>query len=289
VLFQPASNLSFRLIGDISIEHDNCCYATPVVVAGPIQPLVNAFTAANGLKLASANPNDYQAILNQNTDQQIRDRGVVLLSDWDISSSATLHAITAYRFWSSSQLSGDFDFSAADVLNGNEAFQTDQFSQELDFNGKVGETAYFKSLNYLVGTYFAHEGLLATRELFWGTQAQTYWDTLLAPFPPGAVAAAAGLFSSERYPGDDKSYAGFAHADIGFTDQLSAVLGIRYTKEIKQGAFQNPYFDPAPNEVLTAIGIQPGPTYSAAHADSSVSGTAGLQYAFDTNKMGYVS
>jgi outer membrane receptor protein involved in Fe transport len=198
VLLQPTSALSFRLIGDISIEHDNCCYGTPVLIAGPVQPLINALTVANRLKLASANADDYQAILNQNTDQQIRDRGVVLLSDWDVSSSATLHAITAYRFWSSSQINGDFDFSGADVLDGNEAFQTDQFSQEFDFNGELGATSFFRSLNYLVGTYFAHEGLLATRELFWGTQAQTYWNALLAPYPPGIAEAASGLYSSER-------------------------------------------------------------------------------------------
>jgi iron complex outermembrane receptor protein len=291
-LFQPSSNLSFRLIGDLSLEHDNCCYGTPLVIAGPVQPLINGLTAANGLRQASPITSDYQAVLNQNTDQQIRDRGMTLLSDWDISSSASLHAITAYRFWSSSQVNGDFDFSGADILNGDEAFQTHQFSQEFDFNGKVGETSMFKSLNYLVGTYFAHEGLLASRELFWGAQAQPYWDTLLgllAGLPPGTAAAAPGLFSRERYPADDKSYAGFAHADIGFTDAFSGILGLRYTKEIKHGAFQNPFFDPAPNDVLVVLGVQPGPQFNAEHSDSALSGTAGLQYAFDTNKMGYLT
>jgi outer membrane receptor protein involved in Fe transport len=67
------------------------------------------------------------------------------------------------------------------------------------------------------------------------------------------------------------------------------MLGIRYTKEIKHGAFQNPYFDPAPNALGKVIGFEPGPTFTAVHADSSVSGTAGLQYAFETDKMGYVS
>ena len=66
-------------------------------------------------------------------------------------------------------------------------------------------------------------------------------------------------------------------------------MGLRYTKEIKHGAFENPYFDPAPNEVFRVIGIQPGPQFNAAHSDSAVSGTAGFQYAFATGKMAYIT
>ncbi len=65
LLYQPNSALTFRLIGDISIEHDNCCYGTVVLIPGPVRPLVNALTAANGLKPPSVNPNDYQGVLNQ--------------------------------------------------------------------------------------------------------------------------------------------------------------------------------------------------------------------------------
>jgi len=194
LLYEPTADLSFRLIGDISIEHDNCCYGTVVAVPGPAQPLINALTRANGLQLPSARPKDYQAVLNQDTDQQIGDRGAVLLSDWDISTSAALHSTTAYRVWSESQLGGDFDFSGADLLNGNETFKTHQFSQEFTFDGKAGETPLFKSANYLLGVYLAHEVLLGTRQLFWGQQAQTYWNVALAPLgiPPGVAEASPG-------------------------------------------------------------------------------------------------
>jgi iron complex outermembrane receptor protein len=289
VLFEPNTALTFRLIGDISIEHENCCYGSVVVVPGPVQPLINALTAANGLKLASANPYDYQAVLDLNTDQHIGDRGAVLLSDWEISPETSLHSITAYRVWSEAQLGADFDFSGADILIGNETFKSHQFSQELDLYGRIGETRLFKSADYLAGLYFAHEALLATRDLFWGLQAQTYWNALFAPFPPGTVAAAPGRWSAERYPGDDKSYAAFTHVTFNVTKKLSALMGLRYTKEIKHGAFENPYFDPAPNEVFRVLGIQPGPQFNAAHSDSAVSGTACLQYVFDTGKMAYVT
>jgi len=288
VLFEPNSASTFRLIGDISIEHENCCYGSVLVAPGPVQPLINALTAANGLKLASGNPYDYQAVLNLNTDQHIDDRGAVLLSDWEISPETSLHAITAYRVWSESQVGADFDFSGADILIGNETFKSHQFSQEFDLHGRIGGTPLFKSANYLAGLYFAHEALLATRDLFWGRQAQTYWNALFAPLPPGTVAAAPGQWSAERYPGDDKSYAAFTHFTFNVTNKLGALMGLRYTKEIKQGAFENPYFDPAPNEVFRVLGIQPGPQFNAAHSDSAVSGTVGLQYAFDTGKMAYV-
>ena len=139
----------------------------------------------------------------------------------------------------------------------------------------------------MAGVYFAHESLLATRDLIWGQQGQTYWNVLFAPFPPGSVEAAPGRWSSERYPGDDKSYAAFTHFTFRHTDKLSTLMGLRYSEEVKHGAFENPFFDPAPRAVFTAIGVQPGPQYNAKHTDSAVSGTAGLQYAFDTDKMGY--
>jgi len=295
VLYEPTSDLSFRLIGDISIEHDNCCYGTVVLVPGPAQPLINALTLANGLKLPSANPKDYQSVLNQDTNQQIHDRGVVLLSDWNVSPGAALHSTTAYRFWSASQRGGDFDFSGADVLNGNEAFETRQFSQEFTFDAKTGETSLFKSADYLLGVYLAHETLLGTRDLFWGQEAQTFWNLALAPrgIPPGVAHAAPGLWGSELYPADDKSYAAFAHVNLKFTDKFGALAGIRYSKEIKHGAFQNPFFDntaPPPTlPVFTLIGVQPGPQYTATHSDSAISGTAGLQYDFAPGKMGYLT
>jgi iron complex outermembrane receptor protein len=295
LLYEPTEDLSFRLIGDISIEHDNCCYGTVVLVPGPAQPLINALTLANGLKLASANPKDYQAVLNQDTNQQIGDRGAVLLSDWNISPSAVLHSTTAYRVWSESQRGGDFDFSGADVLNGNETFKTHQFSQEFTFNGRAGETSVFKWADYLLGVYLAHEVLLGTRDLFWGQQAQAFWNAALAPrgVPPGIAEAAPGLWGSELYPADDKSYAAFAHVNLNFTDQFSALAGIRYSKEIKHGAFENPFFDhsavPPALPVFTLIGVQPGPAYKAEHSDSAISGTAGFQYNFAPGKMGYLT
>jgi hypothetical protein len=50
LFYQPNSALTFRVIGDISVEHDNCCYGTVVLVPGPVRPLVNALATANGLK-----------------------------------------------------------------------------------------------------------------------------------------------------------------------------------------------------------------------------------------------
>src|ERR1700722_16473333 len=65
-----------------------CCFSSRSGTAA-----YQCATATNGLKLASANPYDYQAVLNLNTDQHIGNRGAVLLSDWEISPESSLHAI----------------------------------------------------------------------------------------------------------------------------------------------------------------------------------------------------
>src|SRR3984893_1173902 len=46
VLFEPNSALTFHLIGDISIEHESCCYGSVVVVPGMIKTLINRHTPA---------------------------------------------------------------------------------------------------------------------------------------------------------------------------------------------------------------------------------------------------
>jgi iron complex outermembrane receptor protein len=286
LLLEPTDSLSLRLIADYSEEKSNCCYGQVDDVDGPLQPFINLLTQARGLNPPSPNFDDYEQVLSNDTRQQLTDKGVVLQADWELDQGNSLHSVTAYRSWKIQQDGMDADFTGANILTINESFRTDFFSQELTYNGTLG------SADYVVGGYFADEDIDATHQLLWGNQAQAYFDVLLnaqAGLPRGTSAAPEGLWSDAVLPASSRSYAAFTHWSIGLSDPLKLIVGARYSREDKTGAFKRFYFTPLPNAAFRLLGVQPGPEYSAKQEDDAVTGTLGLQYQFTPDVMGYVS
>ncbi|MBB6095405.1 outer membrane receptor protein involved in Fe transport [Povalibacter uvarum] len=286
LLLEPTDSFSLRVIADWSDEKNNCCYGQVDDVDGPLQPLINNLTLARGVALPSADFDDYEQVLSNDTQQDIVDKGVVVHADWDLQSGDSLHSVTAYRSWQFRQDGMDADFTGANVLTINESFRTDFFSQEFTYNGSVGDA------EYVVGAYFADEDIEATYELIWGNQAQTYFDALFfaqAGLPPGTSNAATGTWNYAEFPATSRSYAAFTHWTIPLSDPLKLVAGLRYSSEDKTGAFDLQYFTPAPNAAFRLLGVQPGPEYSDEQKDEAVSGTFGFQYQFTDDVMGYLT
>ncbi|HWK48617.1 MAG TPA: TonB-dependent receptor, partial [Steroidobacter sp.] len=168
----------------------------------------------------------------------------------------------------------------------NESFRTDFFSQELTYNGTLA------AADYVFGAYFADEDIDATHQLLWGNQAQAFFDALFAAqagLPPGTSAAPEGLWSDAVLPASSRSYAAFTHWSIALSDPLKLIVGARYSREDKTGAFRRFSFTPLPNAAFRLLNVQPGPEYSAKQEDEAVTGTLGLQYQFTPDVMGYVS
>ena len=285
-LIEPTESFSLRVIADWSEEKNNCCYGQVDDVDGPLQPLINNLTLARGVQLPSADFDDYEQVLSNDTQQDIVDKGIVVQADWEFASGGSLHSVTGYRSWQFQQDGMDADFTGANVLTINEGFQTDFLSQEFTYNGSVGEA------EYVVGAYYADEDIEATYELLWGNQAQTYFDVLFfaqAGLPPGTSAAPEGTWNYAEFPATSRSYAAFTHWTIPLSDPLKLVAGLRYSKEDKTGAFDLQYFTPAPNAAFRLLGVQPGPEYSDKHSDEAISGTFGFQYQFTDDVMGYLT
>ncbi|GFE81848.1 TonB-dependent receptor [Steroidobacter agaridevorans] len=286
LLVEPTDALTLRLIADYSEEKSNCCYGQVDDVDGPFQPFINLLTRARGLNPPSADFDDYEQVLSNDTRQEVTDKGVVLQADWELGEGNSLHSVTAYRSWKIQQDGMDADFTGANVLTINESFRTDFFSQELTYNGTLA------SADYVFGAYFADEDIDATHQLLWGNQAQVFFDALFgaqAGLPPGTSAAPEGLWSDAILPASSRSYAAFTHWSIGLSDPLKLIVGARYSREDKSGAFKRFYFTPAPNAAFRLLNVQPGPEYSAKQEDDAVTGTLGLQYQFTSDVMGYVS
>jgi iron complex outermembrane recepter protein len=286
LLLEPTESLSLRLIADYSEESSNCCYGQVDDVDGPLQPFINALIGARGLRLPSADFNDYEQVLSNDTRQGLTDEGVVLHADWELGEGNSFHSVSAYRSWKIKQEGMDADFTGANILTINEGFRTDFLSQEFTYNGTLA------SADYVVGAYLADEDIDATHQLLWGNQAQAFFDVLFAAqagLPPGTSAAPAGLWSDAVLPASSRSYAAFTHWSISLSEPLKLTAGARYSREDKTGAFRRFFFTPLPNAAFRLLNVQPGPEYSARQEDEAVTGTLGLQYQFTPDVMGYVS
>lgn len=282
---QPSEDLSIRLIADYAKQDDECCYGTADDFDGPLQGFVDALSLANGLTPPSHNPSDFEAVTFPATPNEIIDKGATLLIDYE-TDVGTLKSVTAFRNFAVTQLQ-DADFSGADILDLDEKFRSDFFSQEFTFSGEVNGAF---NANYVLGLYYSDEDLRMGRDLRHGSQAQAYWDVVFgaAGLPAGFADASSGLFTAERFESTSESIALFTHWDFALNDQWNFIVGLRYTEDSKTGSFANPYFR-SPLDPLALAGVMPGLEYDEEFSDDAVTGTVSVQYRPSDDAMLYAS
>ena len=270
-------DIDVRLIGDFARSDGRCCYGTAdIPAAGPTQAIVDALIRQRGLQPPSRDKDRYEAVLSRDGDQRVSDYGATLLVDWDIGENR-LSSITGLRRYRFSQIGVDADFSGADIFALDETFRSNFFSQEVTFTGEIEGAV---KANYVFGGFFSDETIRATRRLFFGTQAQPYFDILLGArgLPAGTAQAPAGQFDDERMRAGGTSYAAFTNWDVKLSDAFSVIAGIRYTREEKYGSFRNAFFTSLPRTPFRLLGAAPGPAYDAQNDRNALSGTAGVQF-----------
>jgi iron complex outermembrane receptor protein len=141
-----------------------------------------------------------------NNFSRLRNFGGSLTVDWDLGFTQ-LKSITAYRelHWQSAE---DEDGSPLPILQTSFDENQHQFSQELQFTGKV----LSDRLSYVLGLYYFNEG-------------GNLHDKVT--FPGGLLQIDGQNYLSTT------NYAGYGHLNYKITDQLSITLGGRYTHEKK--------------------------------------------------------
>ena len=202
LLFEPTSDISFRLIGDYSKRNEACCAATYVradeqaTVGGLLDPAQNSIIQVlEGLGQNPAaftdDPYDRNIYVSpgRSYDGKTRDWGVSGELNWDFG-GARLVSITAYRDYASNQAS-DTDYSQVDILYrdpGKSAYNREfkTLTQELRLQG----SAFNDRLDWLVGGYYAHETLDLTENLKFGSDYGRFATCRIV-----SGSALAGLFS----------------------------------------------------------------------------------------------
>ncbi len=206
-LFEPNSDVSFRLIADYSKKDEACCAATfvqpefaPLAVISPgLDPFTKPTPGSPALT-STSNPivnvllglgQDPRA-LNQDTfnrdiyptagrsyDGETEDWGLSGELNWTFG-DVTLTSITGYREYSNFQGS-DTDYTTVDLLyrapnefGGARAFET--FTQEIRLNGSL----FNDRLDWLVGGYYANESLRSQDNLRFGADYGTFVSCRIA-------------------------------------------------------------------------------------------------------------
>ena len=265
LLFEPSSDISFRLIGDYTHRDEKCCAATYVdrsvnpAVGNLNEPVtsVNAGLAAGsngnnivnviadlGQPVGLVNRPGYSREVSVSPGRSFagitKDWGVSGQLDWNLGSTK-LTSITAYRDYDSSQGS-DTDYSRVDILyraaNGNSARRFRTFTQELRLNG----TLFNDKLDWLVGGFFANEDLRVLDNLRFGTQYGRFATCRLvsgsalaqfyAPGNAGCLSATGRAVLSGVVPGVASPFGAAGPTIVRAIDTLDAINDKGSTRDV---------------------------------------------------------
>jgi outer membrane receptor protein involved in Fe transport len=189
LLYKPSDVFSFRLIGDISRQREECC-------AAPYLPTFD--TVANGTGGVTRQPSTIAFIERQlggviedspfrrnvsitpgrNYDSRVNDGGISGEAVYDMG-WGELTSITAYRYNKYTR-GQDSDFNNLDLLfrasDGGAYNRFKTFSQELRLQGN----AFNKHLDWLVGGYYSKEKLRVSDNLKFGADYDRFVNCIVA-------------------------------------------------------------------------------------------------------------
>ena len=242
LLIAPSDRAEIRLIADWSRRDENCCTGVQIVV-GPTAAYLARLSPDGGIA-SRADAWARTTYSNRGTQAHIRDKGLSAEANLKLGESAKLTSITAWRQWSA-RLGQDYDFTSVDVAfrpdDGGFSNRFTSFNQELRLAGST------KSLDWLVGGFYAREQLVRLDRLIYGSDYERYLSLVLsAGADPLRVSAQTGLPAGQsfrageglldRYSQDEETAALFTNETFRLGGRFELTLGARYTHEAKSEA-----------------------------------------------------
>ena len=188
---------------------------------------------------------------NQFVTADLRDKqwGLNSTLSWDVGGGSTLRLIDSYRDWKNNQLDGDVVFSPAPVISRHGNFASTSQNHELQFISPT-KTWLDGHFDMVAGLYYFHEKYNLGENFDMNTQYcnvaffpatfGVFPFTLLRPACNNFLAAHGGHFDNatdQNVSQKVDSYAGYAQGNIYLTDKFFATLGGRYTKDKKEGTY----------------------------------------------------
>jgi len=170
---------------------------------------------------------------------------------WDVGGGSTVRLIDAYRDWQNEQLDGDVIFTPSRILSRTAPYDSKSQNHELQFISPTGEWLDGR-LDLVAGLYYFHEKYRQGERLRLNDQFCTIVPPTPLPSPPfppnstrqslclGILAMNGGTLEDAAVQDVHQttdSYAAYAQANFHFTDQIFATVGGRYSKDEKEGSY----------------------------------------------------
>jgi iron complex outermembrane receptor protein len=251
--FESNDAFKFTLIGDYLDSADTL----------PNGVITSSSSAAfsNQLRPVSAGDHNRKVVNDFNTHVDDTNTGLSGQADWQLG-DYTLTSITAWRGWENTQYQDGDRTAQLPVTASHDKGEVDynQFSQELRLTSPKGEFN-----EYVLGAYYFH-----------GRSEETYqrWSTNASVLNHGRA----------DYKVTNDSFALFGENTFNFTDDLRAILGLRWTHDDLKYDHRRVSTSP-----VAVTGIQPSTSSKGSVDDDGISGRTGLQYDFSDDLTGYIT
>lgn len=236
-LWEPADNMTFRVIADYS-ELDELCCSVINIVNGPTAPAIQALAGADAI-LDPSQAFDYISPITEAPVNTVEDGGISLQADIDFD-GWSLTSITAYRS-NDSFNDTEPDYTAARILqSANNRAEIDTFTQEIRLTS-TGDNP----VDWMVGGFFFNEDITQVQGLRYDVATRPYLELIsgaglgifstveaITGFPQGSFFSA-DTETVETFTQDNTAYSLFATFDVHVSDKLTLTLGANYTNDRK--------------------------------------------------------
>jgi outer membrane receptor protein involved in Fe transport len=243
LVYTPSDETKVRVIADYDQIDEECCGVINLFQS-PLEVFINSRTGAQVI------PNDKFALSgfgNTNPVNDIENAGISVQIDREYS-NFSLTSITALRTTDSFS-SIDADFSSGDYIRNDITTELDTFTQEFRLTSNSDG-----AVDWMVGGYYFDESIDYINDLPYGNDFRPFIDGLTvalgAPeFFLAGLELALGLPPLQTFFGpngsvredatlDNEAYSFFGSVDWHITDQLTATIGLNYTKDEKEVTLQ---------------------------------------------------
>lgn len=253
LLINPSADTEIRLIADYDTLDEKCCFAVNIL-SGPTLAAINL----SGGQVVANDPEALTFFGNVDPTNELDNSGISMQVDHAFS-NLTLTSITSLRNVDS-LFNIDADFTSSDILDNRIATDIDTFTQEI----RLASTGAAK-LDWMIGGYYFDESIDYVNALPFGVGFRPYTD-LLSQGGVSVVEAGLGLpvgtFGNQNIETKEQStlsnqaYSIFATLDYPVSEQLTATIGLNYTKDEKQASTWQLSADPFSALDLVQIGGQ---------------------------------
>ncbi|HET9336055.1 MAG TPA: TonB-dependent receptor [Sphingomicrobium sp.] len=158
---------------------------------------------------------------------------------WDVGGGSTIRLINSYRDWENEQLDGDVIFTPTPILSRTGLFDSKNQNHELQFISPTGQWLDGR-LDLVAGLYYFHEKYRQGEKLHMNEQFCIIAPAPAKPLCNAFLAANGGTVEDatvQEVRQTVDSYAAYAQANFHFTDQLFATVGGRFSKDKKEGSY----------------------------------------------------